>query len=105
MCIRDRFIGYLRNIAYLIPGIGIGGLIGLVIEPISEALEKLFNKVDAYKRSQQAIIDINTETKKSTAAQISEVKNLYEITQDITQQTDDRVDASKRLLDIVKEHN
>lgn len=101
-----RVIGYLRNIAYLIPGIGIGGLIGLVINPIID----IFRNVDEFgdklkERVKDIVRDIRglrAEASAGVAGDISNINALSEAILDQTKSYDERNAALKKLREVNK---
>ncbi len=95
----------LRTLANIIPGLGIGGLIGAIVTGIVAIVSSfdLFGEKAA--KVQNAIRDATREANEQIGKQVGELQALYKITQDSNQQLDDRKDATTRLLAINKDNN
>jgi hypothetical protein len=95
----------LRQIAYLVPGLGMAGIIGAIVEGVISLTKEIVHFGSAASKAQGDLADAMQEASTEIGKQVGEVEALYKITQDTNQQLDDRKDATKRLLDINKENN
>jgi gas vesicle protein len=92
--------GSLRQIAYILPGIGIAGLFNLAFVGISKATEALglFNSQATY--GQKLLANYNDVVKnasKQYGEQASSLKILYSATQDVTNSEKNRLLAAQEL--------
>lgn len=92
--------GILRKIAYVLPGIGISGLVAFATEPIINYVEKLIeaNKgVDEVQNNLNNLNDVMADANKKAGEQISTLKLLYQAATDVNLSMKDRLAASKEL--------
>ncbi len=73
--------GYLRNIAYILPGIGIAGIFNLAYEAIFKSLDAM----NLFGNEEQRLLGINTELNKSINEQIQLYASLYKTRDDFFQ--------------------
>lgn len=70
-----RMFGYLRNIAYILPGLGIAGIFNVAFVAIESALEALIDFED----KEGQLIERNNEYNKSLRQTIENIKQLVEL--------------------------
>lgn len=101
-----RFIGYLRNIAYLIPGIGIGGLIGLIIEPIINLFDTADKEAEELNSKLKDLIKTSEEVREvgefSNEGDIALINSLSAAVLDQTKSYKERNNALNQLKEINK---
>lgn len=74
-----RFYGILRKVAYILPGIGISGIVGFLVQPIIDMTTKLLGLGEAseeVKKQQQDMEDAFKSAADSAATEISKVTVL-----------------------------
>ena len=92
--------GFIRQIAYILPGIGIAGIFGLAGSAILAAAEGLdiFNsKLTQTQQNQANINAINTEAAKSYGEQATSLRILYGAATDVTNAESARIQAAQTL--------
>lgn len=93
-------LGYLRTIAYILPGIGIAGIFNLAFSAISSAASSLeiFNKELTVSESNLANLnDVTKNAAKQYGEQSTNLKILYLATQDVANSDTNRLLAAKEL--------
>ena len=91
-----------RTLAYILPGIGIGGIFGLALEPLFEVIKgmDLFkDKINAVKESKKQLDEINKEGVTSSAQELISLKGNLEIAKDVNLSYKERMIAVKNLQD------
>jgi hypothetical protein len=97
------FYGILRNIANLIPGLGIGSLILLLITPLETlgaSIVKLFSSIDAGRIKTAALNEINEKAIDIYNKEASQVGELAAVTKDNSLSLKDRQSALEQLIAI-----
>lgn len=79
-----RGLGYLRNIAYILPGIGLAGIFNIAFQAIETAAEEL----GLFNSKELDLIKTNTEVNKSITEQIGLYKQLLELRKEFLQNID-----------------
>lgn len=77
--------GALRKIAYIVPGLGIAGLLGLIIDPLVEVVKgmDLFKtKIDSVIESKKQLSEISNKGNKDAVQEQLNVKSLIAISKD-----------------------
>lgn len=95
-----RGFTYLRQIAYILPGIGIAGIFNLAFEGIAKAADglDLFNtKLNQAKQNELALNSVLENTGKIAAGSQSNFKILTAAISDTTSSMKDRIDAAEEL--------
>lgn len=94
----------LRKLAYIIPGMGIAGIINLISGPLIDAFSDWYdsiNRVTDAQKSLQANLqnynDINSEANKDAGKQIATLKILYDASTNVTLSMKERLAAVKAL--------
>lgn len=94
----------LRKLAYIIPGMGIAGLISLISGPLIDAFEEWYNSIDKVSDAQKLLKanlenynDVNAEANKNAAKQITDLKILYDASTNVNLSMKDRLAAVKGL--------
>lgn len=94
----------LRKIAYIVPGLGIAGLISLIAGPLIDAFADWFEAIDNVSEAQKNLQanlknynDINEEANKNAGKQIATLKVLYEAATNVNLSMKDRLAAVKGL--------
>jgi hypothetical protein len=93
-------LGYLRTLAYILPGIGIAGIFTLAFGAISSAVEALgiFNSETGKTESiLKSYNDVQKEASKQYGEQSTKLQILYKAATDVTNNMHDRLDAAKAL--------
>lgn len=80
----------LRTLANLIPGIGIGGLIGLIAGPLIDAFNELFTSTS---KAGKALKETFSESAASVGGNIARLQALVSIAQDVTKSDNARKEA------------
>lgn len=96
----SKAFGVLRNLAYLIPGIGIAGLIGLIIDPIVSLTKNLlgFGEVsEKVKKQQEGIATAFKSAADGVADEISKVTLLKSVLESDNATRLQKVEALKQL--------
>jgi hypothetical protein len=92
--------GILRKIAYVLPGIGISGLVAFATEPIINFVEKLIDAnrgIDEVQNNLNNLNDVMADANKKAGEQISTLKLLYQAATDVNLSMKDRLAAAKEL--------
>lgn len=90
----------LREIAYILPGVGVAGLIGFFTGPIIEYISKLDifkDKVVLAKANLDNLNEVSKNAAKQYGEQSTNLRILYEATQDVTNSEHDRLLAAQEL--------
>lgn len=94
----------LRTLANIIPGIGIGGLVGLIAGPLVEAFQDWFDATSKVSEATQLLKarqgdlnDIMKDAGKDAGKQITDLKILYEAATNVNLSLNDRLAAVKGL--------
>lgn len=88
-----RGLGYLRTLAYVLPGIGIAGIFNLLFE----GLGKLFTSTQQLSELQKSLNDVYKDSNKSIADQTTQLKYLYVSATDVNNAMDERLQSAKKL--------
>lgn len=102
--VEKGFSSIYRNIsklAYIIPGLGIGGAILLMLEPLKELgqyIGSLFTKIDAGKITIQTLNDVNRQATEIYSKQKAEVQALANISGDLNENLDTRKSSLEKLI-------
>ena len=89
-----------RQLAYILPGLGVAGILGFAVEPITNYVKSLgFVKqlLGEVKTSQQELNDVNVTAKKNAIEETVNLKSLLEIAKDTSLSYKDRLIAVKEL--------
>ncbi len=92
--------GLLRKLAYVLPGIGISGIVAFATEPIIAFVEKLMDAgkgVDTLQANLNNLNDVMADANKKAGEQISTLKILYQAATDVNLSMKDRLAAVKEL--------
>lgn len=117
----SKAFSVLRNIAYIIPGIGIAGLLSLIISPLTNFVSKLFEESDAAKKASEAlkkheeevqnlidsyrnIGEIRDSALGSTIAEVTEVQTLAGVVLNQANSYEERNKALEKLAKINKNY-
>jgi hypothetical protein len=95
-----KAFGAIRNIAYLLPGIGIAGLLGFAVEPIAAFIGKLFEASDAVKKLQEEEKkreDFNKDVAKNFAKEVTQLQVLRAVIENSNVPLEKRLQAIKDL--------
>lgn len=88
-----RALGYLRTMAYILPGIGIAGIFNILIEGVTKLVTGFSDAAGAQKRLNEAM----KEAQKSYDTEIWNLDRLYKKSQDTTLSTEERTEAVRKL--------
>ena len=94
--------GGLRKLAYMLPGIGIAGILAFGIEPIVNFYKWLTRASDATQRmidKTKLLTEVRAEADKQAGKEITDLKLVYEGTQNVTLGIEERTKAAKFLQD------
>ena len=95
-----KAFGVLRTVANILPGFGISGVLLLAFEPLKRLVEFIFKASDAQERlaaKTKLLGEITAEANKNVGEEASNLRIIYEATQDVTLSTEDRTRAAKFL--------
>lgn len=95
-----RSFGYLRQLAFILPGIGIAGIFNLAfigIEKAAEALELFSNKLSVAEKNLANLNAVAVAAGKQFGEQATNLRILYQATTDVTNSEKDRVLAAREL--------
>ncbi|WP_183560693.1 hypothetical protein [Mucilaginibacter sp. SP1R1] len=90
----------LRQIAYVLPGIGIAGILAFVTGPIIEYISQLDifkTKITQIKSNLDAFNEVNKNFAKDAGTQASNLRILYKATTDVNNSIVDRTKAAREL--------
>jgi hypothetical protein len=94
----------LRKLAYIIPGVGIAGLVSLISGPLIDAFSEWIETLDGVsdalktaKANQENLNDILSSSNKEAAKQITDLKILYDAATNVNLSMKDRLAAVKGL--------
>lgn len=93
-------LGYLRTLAYILPGIGVAGIFTLAFEGISALADKLFDtgeKFDAFASKVKALNDVYSNSNREIASQTTQLKYLYASATDVNNAMGERLQSAKKL--------
>lgn len=93
--LRSSF-GSLRQLAFILPGIGLAGIFNIIGESIIEIVKStglLAANFDAIGAKTKLLTTVNQEANKQAGKQLTDLKFLYDATQDVTRSTKERTDA------------
>lgn len=96
----------LRQIAYVLPGIGVAGIFSLAFEGImkaSEALDIFSTKLSAAAQNRIALNDAISKGNQEAGKEITTLKILYDAATDVSNSTDTRAKAAKELQKLFPE--
>lgn len=95
--------GYIRQIAYILPGIGIAGIFNLGFEAIGKAVSELdlFNtKINKSVEILKTFNELQKEANSTAGEQIAPLKALYDAATDVSKSMQSRIEAAKELKDL-----
>ena len=98
-----RGLGYLRTLAYVLPGIGIAGIFNLVYEGLSKLFtggEKFDALIDRFKTLNSLMMDAGAQS----GAEIAKVDALFRAINNLDLPLKERNEAVKTLQDMYPEH-
>ena len=81
----NKILGPIRNIANILPGLGIAGIFGILfsgIEKVTDEIDRLINKLNPLKTAQKAVNDTFKDFESATISalsKVSEVKSAFEL--------------------------
>lgn len=108
----QKSFGYLRTLSYILPGIGIAGIIGLITAGLGNMVSGLFNSTkgfDKAKESAKAYADtlakVNEEAIKGSAGQVAKLDLYRSILTDVTRSQKERNEALHAYNAIADEAN
>ncbi len=96
-------LGYLRTIAYVLPGIGIAGIFNLIFEGLSKLFtggEKFDALIDRFKTLNSLMMDAGAQS----GAEIAKVDALFRAINNLDLPLKERNEAVKTLQDMYPEH-
>lgn len=103
----SKTFGIIRQLAYILPGIGIAGIFSLLYEGIQKAADALINwatdadlaaaKAEKLKAETEALEQAQKDLAKSQANTAGQLDVLYTKSQDQTKSLNDRIRATKEL--------
>jgi hypothetical protein len=88
--------GGIRQLAYILPGIGIAGIFNLA----GDAALALADKMDLFKKKVDDLGDALVKGQKDSTAEVVSLDHLYNKTQDVTQSVKDRKAAVDKLQEL-----
>lgn len=95
-----KAFGAVRKLAYILPGVGIAGILAFAAGPILEYISKLDlfkGKIDQLKLNVDALNEVNKNALKTAGEQTSSLKLLYSAATDVTLSTKERTKAAQEL--------
>lgn len=96
-----KAFSFLKNIAYLIPGLGLAGLIGLLIEPLTKFVAGLFKGGSAIQRLKQEVEDLKKaqqSANQTAGEQIGKLTTLNNVLQSNTASAKAKKGAYDQLI-------
>lgn len=100
----SAIFGGLRKLAYIIPGVGIAGLVSLIAGPVVDAFTEWFSTINqvsdslkTMKANQENLKDIFSDSNKEASKQITNLKILYDAATNVNLSMKDRLAAVKGL--------
>lgn len=94
----------LRKLAYILPGIGIAGIVNIISGPLIDAFELWYDSINKVTDAQQLLkdnikntSDINKAAGEEIAKQTASLTTLYSIATDVSRSMYDRLNATKAL--------
>jgi hypothetical protein len=96
----SKGFGYLRQLAYIIPGLGIAGIFNIALQAISAFIDYLSNNsntVNTFAQNLSNLNDVMKEANKSAGKEISTLKILYGEATNVTASIKDREAAAIAL--------
>lgn len=108
----SKIYGALRTIANIIPGLGIAGIVGLLIEPVILFGKKLYDSITQISEAQrrlnlmrQATTDIQSESIKGYTREVTQLEFLRRIITDAQRPMSDRNDALREYNSVADKAN
>lgn len=92
----NKVWGAFRQIAYILPGLGIAGIFNIIFDAIGPVIEKLFTFNSAHKE----VISTLIEGRKASTGEVSELDRLYAKTQNVTLSIAERKKAVDKLQEL-----
>ena len=89
-----------RTLAYILPGIGIGGIFGLALEPLFELIKNMDifkERINAVKETKKQLDEVNKEGVTSAAQELIGLRGNLEIAKDVNLSYKERMIAVKNL--------
>lgn len=99
-----KTFGFLKNLAYLLPGIGIAGILGIITEGITALVSEIFKGSTATNTWKENLSNLNSmmsEANKQAGKEISALKQLYQAAVDVNLPMEERLEA---VQDLKKEY-
>lgn len=103
----SKTFGFLKNIAYILPGIGIAGILGLLTDQITNLFTAIFTgtkALDIYSENLKNLNEVSMEANKQAGAQLTTLKLLYDAATNANTPLQDRLEAVKGLKDQFPEY-
>jgi hypothetical protein len=108
----QKAFGFIRTLAQILPGIGIAGIFGFIIDGLTGIISKLFGAEDATNKVKESALvyrdvmkEIGTETIKNTAGDVTRLGLLRDILTDTTKSQQARTAALKEYNSIADSTN
>lgn len=100
-----KAFGVLRNVAYLIPGLGIAGLITGIFAALSSVIKSLDLFGEKAKKLARDIRGAYTEANQEIGQTVGSLQTFYKVSQDANQSIETRVAATKKIIEANKQNN
>jgi hypothetical protein len=96
----SKGFGFIRQAAYLLPGIGIAGIFNLIGEGVIALAKQLIVAGDGFNEianKVKVLTDVSQDAHKHAGEQLTDAKYLYQATQNLALSDDERLKAVKAL--------
>lgn len=96
----NKAFGFVRQLAYILPGVGIAGLLGFATEPILKYIStlNLFKKtIDQILETRKQVNDVNLKGGQNAQLEIAQLKTLYSVATDVNRSQSERYKYVKQL--------
>ncbi|MFT3704636.1 MAG: hypothetical protein QM802_19885 [Agriterribacter sp.] len=97
--------GFLRQAAYLLPGIGIAGIIGVLTDGVTELIQKFQNAETEATQFGKVLQSVSAETQKAIYKEVLEVTSLVAVIRDENATREAKVSAIRELNKLMPDHN
>lgn len=100
-------LGYLRTLAYILPGIGIAGLFNLAYEGISSLISGLSDggkAIDQFAAKLKVLNDLRVASVSNSGAEIAKLDALFRAVNNLNLPYSQRIEAAKTLRDLYPKH-
>lgn len=101
----SKVYGGLRTLANIIPGIGIGGLVGLIAGPVVDAFQDWYNGINRLGEAAQRLKEINQDAAKGAAEQVTTLTVLKIKLDDLSKPAAERIRLAKEYNSIADAGN